>query len=96
MSLELTFLISLDTVLPLEITRRVRAITRITYIYFSFCCLTLAAVPDPKDCEDVLKAGNGQSGIYTVKPPNEQTGIQVYCDMDSAGGGWLVCSWFIY
>lgn len=43
----------------------------------------------PVDCIDVQDAGNTKSGVYTVTLPGEAQ-TQVYCDMDTDGGGWLV------
>ncbi|KAK3608328.1 hypothetical protein CHS0354_030781 [Potamilus streckersoni] len=43
-----------------------------------------------KDCYDVQKSGSKTSGVYTVYPPGEGSGVQVYCNMDVDGGGWLV------
>ena len=72
-----------STVPLLFVQEKVRSLS-----LFSF---SLAAA-DPKDCEDVKNAGNTQSGVYTVKPPGLTSGIQVYCDMQTDGGGWLVSS----
>ncbi|XP_060557149.1 ficolin-3-like [Ruditapes philippinarum] len=46
------------------------------------------AASDPVDCVDVKDAGNTKSGVYKVTPPGEAQ-IDVYCDMDTEGGGWL-------
>ncbi|KAG8178280.1 hypothetical protein JTE90_001316 [Oedothorax gibbosus] len=47
----------------------------------------------PVDCEEVLRRGQKQSGVYTVWPRSRIIGdrsLEVYCDMDTDGGGWLV------
>lgn len=54
----------------------------------------LVAASDPVDCVDVKDAGNTQSGVYKVTPPGEAQ-IEVYCDMDTEGGGWLVKQYFL-
>ncbi|XP_063411826.1 fibrinogen C domain-containing protein 1-like [Mytilus trossulus] len=41
---------------------------------------------DPRDCEDVKESTNG---IYQVNPSGIH-GFDAYCDMNTAGGGWLV------
>ena len=44
-----------------------------------------------ENCADVLAAGNTQSDIYAISLlPSTASRIDVYCDMDTDGGGWLV------
>ena len=43
----------------------------------------------PRDCQDALNRGSTQSGVYTIKP-DHLAPFDVYCDMDTDGGGWTV------
>ncbi|XP_063000833.1 tenascin isoform X4 [Elgaria multicarinata webbii] len=47
--------------------------------------------PYPKDCSQALLNGESVSGLYTIYlNGNQSQPAQVYCDMSSDGGGWIV------
>ncbi|XP_076373437.1 techylectin-5A-like [Tachypleus tridentatus] len=50
----------------------------------------LEASSGPRDCTDVFLNGNHTSGVYRIWPKSWMfTGsFDVYCDMDTDGGGW--------
>uniref|UniRef100_A0AAR2J649 Zmp:0000000846 n=1 Tax=Pygocentrus nattereri TaxID=42514 RepID=A0AAR2J649_PYGNA len=46
---------------------------------------------NPKDCSQALMNGEITSGSYTIYPGgDEKLPVQVYCDMATDGGGWVV------
>ncbi|PIK47765.1 Zonadhesin, partial [Apostichopus japonicus] len=42
----------------------------------------------PKDCHELYVSGTLSDGVYTIYPDGWSRGIQVYCEMESNGGGW--------
>ena len=43
-----------------------------------------------QDCEEVRLAGHQSSGVYSVYSIDMGTSVDVYCDMETTSGGWLV------
>uniref|UniRef100_A0A672YZE1 Tenascin-like n=1 Tax=Sphaeramia orbicularis TaxID=375764 RepID=A0A672YZE1_9TELE len=45
----------------------------------------------PRDCSQALLNGDSTSGLYTIYlGGDENQPVQVYCDMSTDGGGWIV------
>ncbi|XP_072030010.1 uncharacterized protein [Amphiura filiformis] len=47
----------------------------------------------PRDCFDIIQTGQTQSGIYTIYPSvnaKNRNPVDVWCDMETDGGGWTV------
>ncbi|XP_053765227.1 tenascin-N isoform X1 [Panthera pardus] len=50
-----------------------------------------ARFPHPSDCSQVQQNSNVASGLYTIYLHGDASRpLQVYCDMDTDGGGWIV------
>ena len=43
-----------------------------------------------RDCADVQLSGETMSGIYRITPEGATDSYDVFCDLDTDGGGWLV------
>ena len=50
---------------------------------------TPSPVPVFRDCRDALNNNYTQSGVYTIQPDSLPP-FNVFCDMDTDGGGWTV------
>ncbi|XP_077194175.1 fibroleukin [Paroedura picta] len=43
-----------------------------------------------RDCADYFALGKRHNGIYRISPDPTNDSFEVYCDMESMGGGWTV------
>ena len=64
-------------------------------VYFDSSQETLllsVVFPDDRycSCKKLLEVGHNKSGVYTIFPAAYSDGLDVYCDMDTDDGGWIV------
>ena len=44
----------------------------------------------PRDCYDIQQLCGSKSGLYYIFPHTNDDAVEVYCDMKTDKGGWLV------
>ncbi|XP_071790814.1 techylectin-5A-like [Asterias amurensis] len=62
----------------------------VTEIRKKFNCSDVTQPTNPADCQAIKESGQDMSGMYTIYPSQYPNGIDVYCDMTTDNGGWIV------
>ena len=46
----------------------------------------------PMDCQEIkFQRPSSSSAVYRIyENPHDRVGVEVYCDMETDGGGWIV------
>ena len=44
----------------------------------------------PRDCYDIQQLCGSKSGLYYIFPHTNDDALEVYCDLNTDKGGWLV------
>ncbi|CAL1279260.1 unnamed protein product [Larinioides sclopetarius] len=68
-------------------------ITKAKLYYPMSPIISQSNISSPIDCADILRNGYNKSGVYVIWPKSRLTNdrpLNVYCDMDTDGGGWIV------
>ncbi|XP_033639089.1 ryncolin-1-like [Asterias rubens] len=52
--------------------------------------LSLPITTSYSSCRELYQAGYRSNGIYTIYPTGLPDGVNVFCDMETGGGGWIV------
>ncbi|XP_061618277.1 fibrinogen-like 2a [Phyllopteryx taeniolatus] len=88
-------LLNMDNVQSM-VDRRVENITGVVN-KLSSTCTTQCAVQNtpqfilaPRDCSDYNVLETRKNGVYRITPDPRNGTFEVYCDMESFGGGWTV------
>ena len=54
------------------------------------CQTNLQVAPPARNCQDTTPKAVGMSGSYSITPQDGLGSLDVYCDMETNGGGWTV------
>lgn len=89
-------LLNMDNVQAM-VDRRVENITGVVNKLSSTCTTQCAVVQNtpqfilaPRDCSDYNVLEGRKNGVYRVTPDPRNGTFEVFCDMESFGGGWTV------
>lgn len=59
-------------------------------ILFPLCSHLSAVILAPRECSDYNALETRKNGVYGVTPDPRNGTFDVFCDMESYGGGWTV------
>jgi len=54
--------------------------------------LILGILQEAGNCKDLQRLGQNKSGLYQIYVKRLAEKFSVYCDQETDGGGWLVCT----
>ncbi|XP_033103951.1 techylectin-5B-like [Anneissia japonica] len=63
----------------------------ILFVIYAVVTNRACPLPPPADCAEILRRDSlTPSGVYIIRPRILNEDVNVYCDMETAGGGWTV------